>query len=222
MSRALLLVGSPKPGKSASRTFAEAVGTRLEALGLDARIERITPTLGDEARLGELIAAIAESDLVVLAFPVYWDSLPAPVLGVLEAWATAAADGSIRPAPRRLAVLTQCGFPEASHCQVAVDICRLFAKKNGVAWSGALAFGMGGAIEGGSVEQSPLRPRLSALDEAVASLAVGEAIPDSSRESFARPLAPAWMYPLLGTWLWSRQAKKRGCTEPLTLKRYAS
>jgi hypothetical protein len=222
MSRALLLVGSPKPGKSASRTFAEAVGTRLEALGLDTRIERITPSFRDEARLGELIAGIAESELVVLAFPVYWDSLPAPVLGLLEAWASATSDGSMPSKPRRLAVLTQCGFPEASHCQVAIDICRLFADKNGVAWSGALAFGMGGAIEGGSVEQSPLRPRLGALDEAVEALAAGVTIPDSAREPFARPLAPAWMYPLLGTWLWSRQAKKRGCTEPLTMKRYAS
>ncbi len=222
MSRAILLVGSPKPGKSASRTFAEAVGTRLEAHGLNTRIERITPSFRNEARLGELLGGIAESDLVVLSFPVYWDAVPAPVLRLLEAWAAAAADGSMPAARRRLAVLTQCGFPEASHCQVAIDVCRLFARKTGVTWSGALAFGMGGAIEGGSVEQSPLRPRLTDLDAAVDALASSEAIPAASLESFARPLVPAWGYPLLGGYLWSRQAKRKGCSEPLTLKRYSA
>jgi NAD(P)H-dependent FMN reductase len=222
MSRAILLIGSPKPGKSASRTFAEAVGAGLEARGHTTRIERVTSSLGDQVRLGELLVAIAESDLVLLAFPVYWDSLPAPVLHLLEAWAAAVADGSMPNAPRRLAVLTQCGFPEASHCQVAIDVCRLFAEKNDVAWSGALAFGMGGAIAGGSLAQSPLRPRLNAFNAAVEALAAGEPLPTASVESFARPLVPAWTYPLLGGFAWSRQARQRSCTEPLTLKRYTA
>jgi hypothetical protein len=222
MSQAMLLVGSPKPGKSASRTFAEAVGMRLQAHGFSTRLERVTPSFRNDARLGELLAGIAESDLVVLSFPVYWDAVPAPVLRLLEAWAAAVADGSMPVAPRRLAVLTQCGFPEASHCQVAIDVCRIFAEKTGVAWEGALAFGMGGAIEGGFVEQSPLRSRLSALDAAVDALAASETIPASSAEAFARPLVPAWTYPLVGGFAWSRQAKKKGCTEPLTLKRYSA
>jgi hypothetical protein len=125
-------------------------------------------------------------------------------------------------AERRLAVLTQCGFPEASHCRVAVETCRLFAQETGVTWAGSLAFGMGASIEGGSVERSPLSGRLNSLDAAAEALASGQPIPDSSTQAFARPLAPAWTYPLLGGWGWSRQAKQRGCTEPLTFKRYAS
>ncbi len=80
---------------------------------------------------------------------------------------------------------------------------------------------MGGSIEGGSVEQSPLAGRLGWLDAAADALAAGQPIPASATEAFARPLAPSWTYPLLGGWMWSRQAKKRGCTEPLTLRRYA-
>ena len=80
MSRALLLIGSPKPGTSASAAFAEAVDTRLAARGLETRIARITPAFSATLRMGELLDAIAECDLVVLAFPIYVDSLPAPVL----------------------------------------------------------------------------------------------------------------------------------------------
>jgi hypothetical protein len=221
VSRALLLIGSPKPGKSASRTFVEALGSRLESRGFESSVERVAPSFRDDSKLEELLDAIALSELVVLSFPVYVDSLPAPVLRVLEAWAARTADGSMTSAPPRLAVLTQCGFPEASHCQVAVQVCRLFAEKTGVTWAGSLAFGMGGSIEGGSVEQSPLAGRLGWLDAAADALAAGGPIPPSATVAFARPLVPSWTYPLLGGWMWSRQAKKHGCTEPLTLRRYS-
>lgn len=221
MSRTLLLIGSPKPGKSASRTFAEAMGSRLEVRGCETSVARAVSSFHDDARLAEPLAEIAAADLVVLSFPVYVDSLPAPVLRLLESWAAAVADSSMPPRRRHLAVLTQCGFPESSHCQVAVETCRLFAAKTSVAWAGSLAFGMGGSVEGGSVEQSPLAGRLGWLDAAAEALAAGQPIPPSATEAFARPLAPPWTYPLLGGWMWSRQAKKRGCTEPLTLRRYA-
>lgn len=222
MSRALLLAGSPKPGVSASRSFAEAVGSRLEARGWDTRTERVSPAFADATRMGELLDAIAESDLVVLAFPVYVDSPPAPVLRLLETWESAIADGAFAgTAPKRLAVLTQCGFPEASHCDFSVAVCRRFAEKTGVAWAGALAFGMGAAIEGRVPEQSPLNGRIEQLDAAVDALAADDVIPAEATAAFARPLAPAWSYPLLGGRMWSRQAKSRGCTEPLNLRRYA-
>jgi multimeric flavodoxin WrbA len=222
MSRALLLIGSPKPGKSASRTFAEAMGSRLEVRGCETSVARVVPSFRDDARLAELLAEIAAADLVVLSFPVYVDSLPAPLLRLLESWAATIADGSMPPRRRHLTVLTQCGFPESSHCAVAIETCRLFAEKTGVVWAGSLAFGMGGSIEGGSVERSPLSGRLASLDAAANALAAGQPIPEAATAVFARPLAPAWTYPLLGGWGWSRQAKKRGCSEPLTLKRYAS
>lgn len=222
MSRALLLVGSPKPRGSASRGFAEALGARLGARGWECVTERVTPIARDAAQAAVLLEAIDGADLVVLSFPVYVDSLPAPVLRLLEEWSAAIDAGRFASqAPKRLAVLTQCGFPEASHCDVAIEVCRLFAERTGVEWAGALAFGMGGAIESNPIERSPLAGRLDAFDAAADALAAGEAIPASSTESFARPLAPAWVYPLIGGFAWSRLARKRGCTEPLRLRRYA-
>jgi hypothetical protein len=220
--RALVLVGSPKPKASASRTLAEAVGARLEHRGWETRIARVTPAFSDAQKMGALVADIAESDLVVLAFPLYVDSLPAPVLGLLEAWRDALSDGSIQPASRtRLAVLTQCGFPEAKHCDVALTVCRLFAEEVGVEWAGALAFGMGGSVEGGSIERSPMARVLPELDRAVAALAEGRPIPETATSAFARPIVPAWTYPLFGYVMWTRMARKQGCSEPLTLRRYA-
>jgi hypothetical protein len=225
MSRALLLIGSPKPGRSASRAFAAAVESRLASRGWATRTERVSPAFGRPERTADLVAAIADSDLVVLAFPIYVDSLPAPVLGLFVAWERAAAasrlGGLHRPGTGpALAVLTLCGFPEASHCDVAIEVCRLFAQRVGAPWRGALAFGMGGSIENG-IERSPLASRVGALDAAADALAAGEPIPAASTAAFARPLVPAWTYPLVGGFGWARQAKKQGCTEPLVLRRYA-
>ena len=220
--RALLLVGSPKPKGGASSSFAGAVDSRLESRGWETRTERITPAFSNAEHMRRLIGAIGTSDLVVLSFPVYVDSLPAPVMRLLEAWRDAVTDDSLDAAAApRLAVLTQCGFPEAKHCDVAVEVCRLFAEGVGAEWAGALAFGMGGSIEGRPVEQSPLGRVLPEFDAAVSALAEGRPIPPTSTAAFARPLAPAWAYPLAGGFIWKRQARKRGCTEPLTLRRYA-
>ena len=223
MSRALLLIGSPKPGKSASRTFAEAVGSRLESRGLETRVERVAPSFRDELRLDELLDAIAavrpRRALVPGLRRLAARAGPAPARGVGGGRRRRLDD---RRARRRLAVLTQCGFPEASHCQVAIEVCRLFAEKTGVAWAGALAFGMGGSIEGGSVEQSPLAGRLGCARRGCRRAGRRSADSDVGDRGVRAPARPSWTYPLLGGWMWSRQAKKRGCTEPLTLKRYTA
>jgi hypothetical protein len=80
---------------------------------------------------------------------------------------------------------------------------------------------MGGSIEGGSIERSPLAGRVASLDVAVDALALGDTIPESSTADFARPLVPAWAYPLVGGFAWSSQARKRGCDTPLKYRRYA-
>ena len=183
-------------------------------------VERITPAVRDEDKLAALLGKVVAADLVVLAFPVYWDSLPSPVVQLLEAWAPRLTHESM-PSSARLAVLTQCGFPEEAHCRVAVEICQRFAENTGITWAGALAFGPGAPLEGAKLEKSPLASRVKAFDDAMDALAAGGVIPDSSTATFAKPLAPASVYPLLGWFMWNFQARNRGCKEPLTTKRYA-
>jgi len=219
---ALLLIGSPKPKASASRSFGEALVTRLAVRGAQARTARVAPAFESAETLGRLLDEIGWADLVVLSFPVYVDSLPAPVMRLLEAWADG---GPSRLAPggstRRLAVLTQCGFPEVTHCAVAIDVCRQFCREAGVEWAGALAFGMGGAIEGRPVERSPLARSIGAFDAAADALMAGREIPEAAAQSVRRQLAPSWTYTMFGGLVWWWVARKRGVKGPLRLRRYA-
>ncbi len=153
--RAVLVVGSPKRNGSASQALAEAAAARLEAAGWSAQIARVAPEATDPAGREAQLDALTEADLVMLVFPVYVDSLPAPLLGLLEAWRDRRAVAGARRGPR-IAAICQCGFPEARHCDVAVEVCRLFAIECGLEWAGHLAFGMGPSVAGRALEQSPL------------------------------------------------------------------
>ena len=88
-------------------------------------------------------------------------------------------------------------------------------------WAGHLAFGMGGGLEGRKPEQSALARRVPQLDEAAKALARGEAIPQTASDAFRPPLAPPWIYPLFGRFMWRRKAKQNRCAQPLRLRRYA-
>jgi hypothetical protein len=219
--KVLLLIGSPKPGASASRSFGEAMLGMLAARAVRTRTARVTPAFNVRDKMDQLLADIAWADLVVLSFPVYVDSLPAPVIRLLEAWAGRAAAAGARPGPPvRLAALAQCGFPEARHCDPAIEICEEFCRETGVAWAGALAFGCGAALEGKPIERSPLSRAAPALKQAADALYVGLEIPEESRRAFARQFVPRWVYTLLGGLGWWRLKRKRGGREPLRLRRY--
>ena len=82
----------------------------------------------------ELLAAVAAADLVVLSFPLYVDSLPAPVDPRARADRRLARGGRARrPGARRaeqpaFVAICQSGFPEVEHNEVALEICRNFAR----------------------------------------------------------------------------------------------
>lgn len=217
----LLLVGSPKQRASASRSFGNALMTRLAARGAQTREARVTPSFQSPDAMRRLLDDIAWSDLVVLSFPLYVDALPAPVVRMFEAWADAAATADSPLRSTRLAALTQCGFPETRHCAPALDICRSFCRETGVSWAGGLAFGMGGAIDGRPVEKSPLARALPAFDEAADALMAGRQIPASAVELVGRRLVPNWVYVWFGGIGWWWLARRRGAREPLRLRRYA-
>jgi hypothetical protein len=218
---ALLVIGSPKPGVSASRSFGEAMLGRLAARGAETRTARATPAFRSPDAMDRLMADIEWADLVLLSCPLYVDSLPAPVMRVLETWARRA--GASEPAARRpvrLAALVQCGFPEAQHCAPAIEVCEEFCRQSGVGWAGALALGCGGALAGRTPEKSPLAKVVPALDESADALAAGREIPAEARRVVGRQFAPRWAYTLFGGVIWWRLARKRGGREPLRLRRY--
>lgn len=217
---ALILVGSPKGRRSASHMLGAKLAEGLRGHGVTVREEYVHQALASEGETGRLLELIDASDLFVLSFPLYVDSLPAPLTRFLEL-AAGRRDRNGHAGRPRLALIVQCGFPEASQCDTAIGICRRFAESTGMRWAGALAMGMGGSlgedfgkIPGGGENV------LEALRMTAGSLAREGNVPDEAVALFARKLMPRWMYTLTGNLGWRLRMRKNKAKRPIGYRPY--
>ncbi|MBI5906241.1 MAG: NAD(P)H-dependent oxidoreductase [Deltaproteobacteria bacterium] len=218
---ALILTGSPKGRKSASFTLASKLAEGLRKNGASVCEEPVHAGLRTDEGTRRLLEAVDASDLVVPVFPLYVDSLPAPLTRLLELVAGRRAGVASESNPR-LAVIVQCGFPEAHQCDTAVGICRLFAERTGMRWAGALAMGMGGSV-GEDIRRLPGGGKhvIRALDMTAESLAKDGDVPAEAATLFARPLMPRWLYNLFGNLGWRMQMRKHGTRRPIAYRPYS-
>lgn len=107
----------------------------------------IFTALRTPARHQELFTAVDQADLLILAFPLYVDSLPYLVINALELIA-AHRQTQRPPAPTSFVVIANCGFPEAHQNEPALAMCQEFARQAGFVWAGGLALGQGGSLAG--------------------------------------------------------------------------
>ena len=138
--------------------------------------------------------------LILLASPLYVDSLPAPTIAALQTLvAHRAGTGIVTNA--RSAALLNCGFLEPIHNLTCLQICECFARGARLEWAGGLMVG------GGGMTNKRIKEALLA---AGGSLASDLPVSGFAQESLAAPVMPRWLYILGGNRMWIRQAKKLG------------
>ncbi|TLU87315.1 MAG: NAD(P)H dehydrogenase [Chlorobium sp.] len=220
LRRALLLVGSPRMQKSTSASLGSYLFEQLKLRGVATETIYLYKAITATERMGELLQAIDNADLVVLAFPLYVDTLPAPVISVLE---NIVANGKGRLNMTRFAALVNCGFPEGSQNDNALAVCGEFSRSAGFAWMGGLSLGEGEGL----VRAQPLNelggqgaPVRKALEIAAEALAVGQPVPDNAQVLLAKPLMPVWLYKLGGTVGWKMKSRKYGTQKLLKARPY--
>jgi len=221
MRRALLLVGSPKTRKSTSNSLGEYLFERLSAQSIQTETIYLHIVLRSPAKMQVLLDAVNAADLVTLAFPLYVDSLPAPVIEALER--IAAHQQGRDPSRRQLfTAISNCGFPEAHHNANALAICEVFARQAGFEWAGGLALGGGEMVAGEPLTQGGGKTILirKALDLAAEALALGKAIPNAAQDILGKPIIPHWTYRLSGVLRWNMQAKGYGAQKLLKRQPY--
>jgi multimeric flavodoxin WrbA len=220
IQRAVLLVGSPRTKKSTSASLGGYLFEQLAERGIQTETIQLYTSINSPQRTKSMLAAIDGADLVVLAFPLYVDTLPAPVISALE---KIAEHRKLNHTPTRFAAISNCGFSEAKHTETALAICAEFARQNGFSWMGSLALGGGQGLVGGT----PLKdldgraiPIKQALEISATTLANGQPIPQSARDILARPIIPNWLYKMFGGFGWKQAAKQYGVKKQLRAKPY--
>jgi multimeric flavodoxin WrbA len=223
--RARLLVGSPRGRKSTSQALGSYLLEQLSARGIRTETIELYPALGSRERTQSLLETVEAIDLIVLAFPLYIDSLPGPVTHALELMAahrgtTPRPGESAHPA---FAAIVNSGFPEAAQNQTALAICAQFTRQAGFAWAGGLALGGGyGVVNGTPLDELGWRGNSirASLELAAESLATGHPIPDEAARLMAKRRISNWMIRLLGPVGWILKARKYGAVHALWRQPY--
>lgn len=218
--RAALLVGSPRTKKSTSASLGSYLMEQLNARGVETDSFQVYTSFNSAERTRLTLEKLDKADLIVLAFPLYVDSLPAPVIAALEK--ISAHRASMKVA-QSFAAIANCGFPEARHNDTALAICEQFANETGMTWLGSLALGGGeGLVHGMPLNEMDGRamPLKKSLELAAVSLTLGMSIPQEASDILARPIIPNWLYKMFGGFGWKQAAKQYGTVKSVHAQPY--
>ena len=222
--RALLLIGSAKKEhESTSEALGNFLLAQLAERGFSTDTRYVHRALRSHDRCQELLNLIDSTDLFVLAFPLYVDSLPYLVTQALELIA-AHRQAQLSTHKPQFVALANCGFPEAKHNDTALAICRVFARQANLQWAGGLGLGCGGVIGGRalvevSASARTVRPALISVAEALANQ---QPLPATAIDLIAKPIIPRRLYTSMAGigWrvqAWENHAYSKLSDQPLTL-----
>ena len=215
-THAALLVGSPKGQSSTSNSLGTYLLEKLEQKGLSSEKVYINQCLGSEEKQAVLLRLVDSSDLIILAFPLYVDSLHSQVIKTLELIAEHE-KGNLNLGKKKFVAVANSGFPEASHNNIALTVCRIFAKQVGYSWAGGLAMGGGGMIAGRPLDElgGMVRNQKKALEIAADALSQGEAIPEKAVALISKIGIPKWLYIWMGNRGWKQELKQQIATKEI-------
>jgi len=204
-----LLVGSPRGPNSASNSIGTCLVEKIEQRGIPYEKVYICQCLSADEKKAALLRLVDESNLIILAFPLYVDSLPSQVIETLELIAEHV-KGKQDLAEKSFVAISNSGFPEAKQNIIALAVCRLFANQVGFKWSGGLSTGGGEMISGQPFSElgGRVRSKMKALEIAADALAKGDPIPEKAVALMSKLGIPRWLYLWIADRRWKRKAKK--------------
>ncbi|MGI6085337.1 MAG: hypothetical protein ACOYIF_07805 [Acetivibrionales bacterium] len=208
MKRVIAINGSPKPAKSTSGLIIEVlegyIGTLIETFRAVELMRR------EDAH--KVISDILRADVLLIVFPLYVDSLPAPLLKLLTQieQVVKACDLSLPT----IYTICNCGFYEAEHNSLALKMIRTFAKRIGAGYGYGLGIGCGGALA--QMGKGPVDNVYDALHS------MGDTImaenPKESEDVFITPRLPRFLYKLGGNISWRHMARRNGVIKQINAK----
>jgi len=232
--KALLLIGSPKIKKtSTSSVLGNIFLDRLKKNGWSTDSLTLKKDLLDEKGQSALFSKINKADFIILAFPLYIDSLPFLVTKALEL-IFEHRDELQNLNKKQIFPIINCGFPESYQNALALSICHNFAVKCGISWNGALAMGAGEALcsgepidKGSSFSRPPGNHIIKALNLAADSIASTNPVPKNAQAIISKspiPFLPfnlwRWFFIKLGNMFWQKQSNENGVSNQEMLKRH--
>jgi len=221
----LLLNGSPKGEKSNSRQIGKFLVDRLQKKGFKAEEVFITRILRSPEKIEGLSQILSTSEIVVFTTPLYVDSLPSFTIKAMELILNYRRANAQNGIPLLVAVMN-CGFPEKEHMEIALRIIKNFSEEANLRWGGAIAVGMGTALDGKELTERKgmTRNLTKGLALAAAALAEGQTVPEEAERLTSKPFMPLIMAKpmlrLFGKRMWNNQAENNAVKPDMYAKPY--
>lgn len=203
MMKIAFINGSPKSGESASASLLEDLKTLLshgEVVSSDFH-------LGKPAISPEEMEQLGDHDILVFAFPLYYDGIPSHLLrclSQLEKYFSSQKEKDIR-----VYALVNNGFYEGHQNALAIGMMKNWCVRAGLKWGQGLGCGAGGMIL--AVKNVPFRSRpKKKIGEALEELSGNIANKASGESIFVTMDIPRILYKLAGEMGWRQSIKANG------------
>ncbi len=145
MSKQLtFLMCSPRGDKSASHTIGSYVVSLFEEKNIVVKTFEVYKTLRKQERIEEMIKSIDECDIILLSSPLYIDQAPYMTIKLMDIISETFKQSKIQNKTRHLFAISNAGFLEYYHNNLALKIYEQFAIQNELIWAGGLPIGAAG------------------------------------------------------------------------------
>jgi len=211
MSEFVFLNGSPKLKKSVSKFIIDQI---ISIIGEDSKYYRALDISKSEIQ-DEFIKDVLSAKALIIVFPLYVDSIPAPLLKILEML-----EGYARKSPNndlRVFAVINCGFFEPNHTLIALDIIKNFSLKSGFSWQYGIGIGCGGFFA--SIKDMKHGPS-SNVYKVLLDLCKNIKAPSRNPlgNILVKPKIPRFVYRLAANLGWNNTAKFNGVKKQIRAK----
>jgi len=216
MNNMVIINGSPKTKNSASIMFINKVKKFLDIKPI---IYHTTELILQEKN-SKAISDILNTDVLLFVFPLYVDSLPAPLIKVLTMIEQEAMTSNGKH-PIVYAI-SNCGFFEAEHNRLALDILKNFSIRLGMSWGYGIGIGGGGFV---TSQSKNISPKGSAANVYIVLCELSKAMENKDGKKlnvFVKPTIPRFLYKSSGNLGWYQMALKHGSIRSLKAKPHDS
>ncbi len=201
-----LINASPKRGDSASKTVLQALEKRLH----NVEIAWHDSASGD---VPALLQAVRGCDVLVFAFPLYVDGIPANLLRQLEQICPTIAQSAPQA---KVYTLVNNGFYDGCQNAPALKMMQHFTQEAGLMWGWGIGIGGGGMIQSAPIGAGPLA-RLGKTLDALADTILQRV---TAENTTLDPNFPRFLYMQAAHMSWRSQAKSNGLKRRALYKQY--
>jgi len=208
----LLLIGSPRFEKSNSYVIGKFLLDKLKERGLSTEVAFINRLVLNREGTERLLKVVDNSDIIVLAAPLYIDSLPSLTVKAMELInehrKVVSPDKS-----QLLSAIVNNGFPEKEQMDIAFKNIRNFAQESNFRWGGEIRVGWGVALncEPLNEKKGMTRKLTKGLLLASDNLSNGQMISKKAEDLVSTLFLPLFLVKILKMNLnrsWDKQAKE--------------